>query len=140
MPDPSHLLDMDLAIERIIKAIHDGETIGILGDYDVDGATSSSLLVRFFGHLGQSVPVYIPDRQKEGYGPNLPALLKLKEKGASLVITVDCGTPAYSVLEEAAKNDIDIIVIDHHVGEPRLTIGDLEINTNRADEDSTCKL
>ncbi|MBI76387.1 MAG: single-stranded-DNA-specific exonuclease RecJ [Rhodospirillaceae bacterium] len=139
LPDPSHLLDMDLAIERIIKAIHDGETIGILGDYDVDGATSSSLLVRFFGHLGQSVPVYIPDRQKEGYGPNLPALLKLKEKGASLVITVDCGTTAYSVLEEAAENDIDIIVIDHHVGEPRLPNGALVINPNRADEVSPCK-
>ncbi|MBS40743.1 MAG: single-stranded-DNA-specific exonuclease RecJ [Rhodospirillales bacterium] len=139
LPDPSHLLDMDLAIERIIKAIYDDETIGILGDYDVDRATSSSLLVRFFGHLGQSVPVYIPDRQKEGYGPNLPALLKLKEKGASLVITVDCGTTAYSVLEEAAENDIDIIVIDHHVGEPRLPGGALVINPNRADEVSPCK-
>ena len=139
LPDPSHLLDMEPAIKRITKAIHDGETIGVLGDYDVDGATSSSLLVRFFGALGKSVPVYIPDRQKEGYGPNLPGLLKLKEQGARVVITVDCGTTAYGPLEAAAEAGIEIIVVDHHVAEPRLPSGSLVINPNRADEASSCK-
>jgi len=139
LPDPSHLLDMEPAIKRITKAIHDGETIGVLGDYDVDGATSSSLLVRFFGALGKSVPVYIPDRQKEGYGPNLPGLLKLKEQGARVVITVDCGTTAYGPLEAAAEAGIEIIVVDHHVAEPRLPAGSLVINPNRADEASSCK-
>ncbi|NKB21106.1 MAG: single-stranded-DNA-specific exonuclease RecJ [Alphaproteobacteria bacterium] len=138
LPDPAHLRDMRPAVERIIKAIHDGETIGVLGDYDVDGATSSALLVRFFSALGQIVPVYIPDRQKEGYGPNLPALLDLKEKGASVVITVDCGTTAYDPLEAGADAGIEIIVVDHHVAEPRLPAGSLVINPNRADEDSPC--
>ena len=79
LPDPAHLIDMAPAVERIIAAINGGETIAVLGDYDVDGATSAALLVRFFSALGRVVPVYIPDRQKEGYGPNLPALMKLKE-------------------------------------------------------------
>jgi single-stranded-DNA-specific exonuclease len=138
LPDPAHLLDMQLSVERLTRAIRDGETVGVLGDYDVDGATSSALLVKFFAALGQTIPVYIPDRQNEGYGPNLPALLKLKEQGASVVITVDCGTTAYDPLEAAAEAGIEIIVVDHHVAEPRLPAGSLVINPNRADEDSPC--
>ena len=138
LPDPAHLLDMQPAVERLARAIYDGETVGVLGDYDVDGATSAALLVNFFGTLGQAVPVYIPDRQNEGYGPNLPALLKLKEQGASVVITVDCGTTAYDPLEAAADAGIEVIVVDHHVAEPRLPAGSLVINPNRADEDSPC--
>jgi len=138
LPDPAHLIDMQASVERLIRAIRDGETVGVLGDYDVDGATSSALLVKFFAALGQTVPVYIPDRQNEGYGPNLPALLNLKEQGASVVITVDCGTTAYDPLEAAAEAGIEIIVVDHHVAEPRLPAGSLVINPNRADEDSPC--
>jgi single-stranded-DNA-specific exonuclease len=138
LPDPAHLLDMQPAVERLARAIYDGETVGVLGDYDVDGATSAALLVKFFATLGQTVPVYIPDRQNEGYGPNLPALLKLKEQGASVVITVDCGTTAYDPLEAAADAGIEVIVVDHHVAEPRLPAGSLVINPNRADEDSPC--
>ena len=138
LPDPAQFLDMEPAVARIVAAINDGETIGILGDYDVDGATSSALLVRFFGSLGRSVPVYIPDRQKEGYGPNLPALLKLKQQGSTVVITVDCGTTAYDVLEAAAAAGLDMIVVDHHVAEPRLPKGSLVINPNRMDEVSSC--
>ena len=138
LPDPGHLLEMQAAVERLTRAIRDGETVGVLGDYDVDGATSSALLVNFFAALGQTVPVYIPDRQNEGYGPNLPALLKLQEQGASVVITVDCGTTAYDPLEAAADAGIEIIVVDHHVAEPRLPAGALVINPNRADEDSPC--
>ena len=138
LPDPGHLLEMPAAVERLTQAIRDGETVGVLGDYDVDGATSSALIVNFFAALGQTVPVYIPDRQNEGYGPNLPALLKLQEQGASVVITVDCGTTAYDPLEAAADAGIEIIVVDHHVAEPRLPAGALVINPNRADEDSPC--
>jgi single-stranded-DNA-specific exonuclease len=138
LPDPGHLLEMQAAVERLTRAICDGETVGVLGDYDVDGATSSALIVNFFAALGQTVPVYIPDRQNEGYGPNLPALLKLQEQGASVVITVDCGTTAYDPLEAAADAGIEIIVVDHHVAEPRLPAGALVINPNRADEDSPC--
>ena len=136
LPDPGHLLEMQAAVERLTRAIRDGETVGVLGDYDVDGATSSALIVNFFAALGQTVPVYIPDRQNEGYGPNLPALLKLQEQGASVVITVDCGTTAYDPLEAAADAGIEIIVVDHHVAEPRLPAGALVINPNRADENS----
>jgi single-stranded-DNA-specific exonuclease len=138
LPDPSHLRDMEPAVARIVRAITDGETIGILGDYDVDGATASALLVRFFAALGRAVPVYIPDRRTEGYGPNLPALMKLKQDGARVVITVDCGTTAYEPLEAAADAGLDIIVVDHHVAEPRLPAGALVINPNRADETSPC--
>ena len=138
LPDPSHLRDMDAAVERIVAAITCGETIGVLGDYDVDGATSSALLARFLSRLGRAAPVYIPDRQKEGYGPNLPALMRLREEGASLVLTVDCGTTAYDPIEAAVEAGLEIIVVDHHVAEPRLPRGALVINPNRADEDSPC--
>ena len=86
--------------------------------------------------IGKNLPVYIPDRQKEGYGPNLPALMKLKDNGASVIITVDCGTTAFEPLEAAAKAGLKIIVIDHHVAEPRLPKGSLVINPNRFDETS----
>lgn len=137
LPDPTHLLDMSAAVERILLAINSGDTIGVLGDYDVDGATSAALLVRFFSSLGRMVPVYIPDRQKEGYGPNLPAFMKLKEEGAKLVITVDCGTTAYQSIEAATDAGVDVIVVDHHVAEPRLPKGCLVVNPNRVDETST---
>src|SRR5689334_6188977 len=91
LPDPSHLKDMDVAVARVVKAIQVGERIAIFGDYDVDGATSSALLLRFFRSVGADVGIYIPDRRKEGYGPNTAALLKLKEEGTALVVTVDCG-------------------------------------------------
>jgi single-stranded-DNA-specific exonuclease len=136
LPDPSHLKDMDAAVARIVAAINAGETIAVFGDYDVDGATSSALLVRFFAALGRSVPVYIPDRAKEGYGPNIAALRELKAAGARLIITVDCGTTAYEPLEAAITEGLDVIVVDHHVAEPRLPAGCLVVNPNRADEDS----
>ena len=138
LPDPAHLIDMDRAVARIVQAINAGETIGILGDYDVDGATSSALLVRFLSALGRQAPVYIPDRQAEGYGPNLPALQNLKGEGCSLVITVDCGTTAYEPLEAAVDQGLDIVVVDHHVAEARLPAGCIVVNPNRADETSPC--
>ncbi len=134
IPDPSQFLDMDQAVARIIKAIKLEEGIGVFGDYDVDGATSAALLMRFFCSLDRNVHVHIPDRRKEGYGPNLPAILRLKEKGVTLIITVDCGTTAFSVLEEAKMAGIDIIVIDHHAAENRLPAGAIVVNPNRMDE------
>ncbi|MEE2955278.1 MAG: single-stranded-DNA-specific exonuclease RecJ, partial [Pseudomonadota bacterium] len=101
-----------------------------------DGATSSAILVQFFSLIGINIPVYIPDRQKEGYGPNLPALMKLKYDGASVIITVDCGTTAFESLEAATEAGLKVIVIDHHMAEPRLPKGCLVINPNRFDETS----
>ena len=136
LPEPNQLKDMEPAVELIVRAVKENETIAVFGDYDVDGATSSAILVQFFSMMGLNVPVHIPDRQKEGYGPNLPALIKLKEKGASVIITVDCGTTAFEPLEAAARAGLQIIVVDHHVAEPRLPKGSLVINPNRFDETS----
>jgi single-stranded-DNA-specific exonuclease len=136
LPDPSHLLDMDKAVDRIVAAINAGEKIGVFADYDVDGACSGSLLTKFFSAIGRDVTVYVPDRIAEGYGPNTPALMKLKEAGISLVITVDCGTTAFTPLAEAAEAGLDVIVVDHHVGEPELPAAIAVVNPNRLDETS----
>lgn len=136
LPDPSHLKDMDKAVERLVRAVTGGETIGIFGDYDVDGATSSALLRNALTAMGASVRVYIPDRVKEGYGPNAPALLRMKAEGAGVVITVDCGATAHDALAAARDGGLDMIVVDHHVGEAALPPAVAVINPNRLDEDS----
>ena len=135
-PDPSHLKDMDVAVARLVAAVRHGETIGIFGDYDVDGATSSALLSRFFAAADGRTRIYIPDRLKEGYGPNAPALAKLSAEGIRVVVTVDCGITAFEPLEEAAELGLDVIVVDHHVAEPRLPRACAVINPNRLDDDS----
>lgn len=136
LPDPSSLKDMDRAAARIADAIKRGERIAIFGDYDVDGATSTALLQRFFEAVGGRVTTYIPDRLKEGYGPNAPALLSLKGRGANLAITVDCGITAFDALEEAAEGGLEVVVVDHHVAEPRLPRACAVVNPNRLDDDS----
>jgi single-stranded-DNA-specific exonuclease len=140
LPDPFHLKDMDKAARRIadeIIAKHTApSTIAIFGDYDVDGATSSALLVRYLRALGIEPLVHIPDRMTEGYGPNTPALLALGQKGAKLIITVDCGTMAYEPLTAAKQAGVDVIVVDHHKGEARMPDAFALVNPNRADETS----
>ena len=134
LPDPSSFLGMEEAVERIVCAVTAGEEIAVFADYDVDGATSAALLARFFGALGRTITVYVPDRLAEGYGPNAPALRTLKDQGVSVVITVDCGTTAHAPLAEAAANGLDVIVVDHHVAEPELPEAYAVINPNRLDE------
>jgi single-stranded-DNA-specific exonuclease len=136
LPDPSHLRDMDRAVARLLRAVRDGEPIVVFGDYDVDGATSAALLLRFFAAVGAHASVYVPDRMREGYGPNAPALLRLKAEGAAVVITVDCGATAHEPLAAAAEAGLDIIVVDHHVTEPLLPPALALINPNRLDETS----
>ena len=136
MPDPSSLKDMDKAASRIADAIEAGEKLAIFGDYDVDGATSTALLKRFFRALGADAPVHIPDRMKEGYGPNAPALLELQRNGANLILTVDCGVTAYAPLQEAKDAGIEIIVVDHHAAEPELPPAVAVVNPNRLDDES----
>ncbi len=133
MPDPSTLADMDKAAARIVAAIKAGERIAVFGDYDVDGATSSALLRRFFRSIGVDAMVYIPDRRLEGYGPNAPALLKLREEGVKVVITVDCGIVAFEALTAAADAGLDVIVVDHHKAEPQLPAAAAVVNPNRLD-------
>ncbi len=136
LPDPSHLKDMDAAVKRLVRAITTGETVAVFGDYDVDGATSSALLRRFFAAAGGKLKVYIPDRMKEGYGPNAPALLKLKKEGAAVAVTVDCGITAHEPLRAAKEAGLDVVVVDHHVGEPALPPAVAVVNPNRLDESS----
>src|SRR6516225_9123352 len=136
LPDPSHLRDMEVAAARLVRAVRDGETIAVFGDYDVDGATSAALLSRFFAAAGARTRIYVPDRLREGYGPNTPALLRLHQEGARLVVTVDCGTTAHLPLAEAAEAGLEVIVIDHHVAEPLLPRATAIVNPNRLDETS----
>lgn len=112
--DPFLLNDMDKAVERISKAIKNKEKIVIYGDYDVDGVTSTSILCRFFSSLNINVEFYIPDRVDEGYGISMAAADKIIQRGASLVITVDCGITAWREIEYFKDNGIDVVVTDHH--------------------------
>ena len=136
LPDPAHLRDMAPAVARVVRAIRDGEKIVVFGDYDVDGATSAALLLRFFAAIGARASVYVPDRMREGYGPNAPALLRLQEEGAAVAITVDCGATAHEPLAAAREAGLDVIVVDHHVGEALLPPAVAVINPNRIDETS----
>lgn len=138
LPDPSHLLDMDKAAARLAQAVQAGETVAVFGDYDVDGATSTALLRRYFARLGIELLVYIPDRMKEGYGPNLAAFEQLKARGASLILTVDCGTVAFEPIAAIRKQGVDVIVIDHHIAQPQLPEALAVVNPNRVDQDSDC--
>jgi single-stranded-DNA-specific exonuclease len=139
LPDPSHLKDMDAAVARLVRAVRQGEKIVVFGDYDVDGATSSALLLRFFRAIGGNIGVYIPDRRREGYGPNAAALLRLKEEGAAVVVTVDCGVTAFEPLAEARRAGLDLIVVDHHMAEVALPEAVAVVDPNRLDEDSPHK-
>lgn len=134
MPDPSRFADMDQAASRIVAAIKGGEAIAVFGDYDVDGATSSALLNRFFRSIGVAVTVYIPDRRAEGYGPNIPALKKLRGDGVKVVVTVDCGITAFDALAAARDVGLDVIVVDHHKAEAALPAAAAVVNPNRLDD------
>ena len=135
LPDPSHFKDMDKACARVVEAIQKGQKVAVFGDYDVDGATSSAVLKRFFRALSQDLIIYIPDRIKEGYGPSTKALLDLKARGVDLVITVDCGIVSFEPLKAAKEAGLEVIVIDHHQAEPQLPEAVAVVNPNRLDEE-----
>jgi single-stranded-DNA-specific exonuclease len=114
-PDPSSFLDMDVAAEAIVDAVAGGAAVHVFADYDVDGASSAALLVRWFRAMGRDLPIYVPDRLTEGYGPSPAAFDALKARGADLVVTVDCGAAAVAALEHAAAIGLKVVVIDHHL-------------------------
>lgn len=134
LPDPSVLRDMDRAADRVAQAVAAREGIAVFGDYDVDGATSTALLVRVLRALGLDPQIHIPDRIAEGYGPNAEALEKLRSGGARLVVTVDCGTTAFDALEGAVAGGLDVVVLDHHTAEARLPKVSAVVNPNRLDQ------
>ncbi len=119
-PDPSSFLDMDKAAEILVDALQRGRPMAVFADYDVDGASSAALLVLWFRAMGAELPIYVPDRMTEGYGPSAAAFRRLKGQGAELVVTVDCGAAAYEAIDAASDMGLDVVVIDHHLmrGDP----------------------
>lgn len=134
MPDPSTLTAMDDLAERLARAITDNESIALFGDYDVDGACSCALMTRYLRHFGLEPQVHIPDRIFEGYGPNIAAMDKLTEAGASLIITLDCGTTSDGPIAHARGRGADVLVIDHHLSDHELPPATALVNPNRPDD------
>jgi single-stranded-DNA-specific exonuclease len=134
MPDPSVVTGMAAAASRIADAAARSERVAIFGDYDVDGATSAALLTRFLRHAGLDPEFYIPDRLFEGYGPNVEAIRGLAERGARLLVTVDCGTTSLEALAEAQRLGLETIVIDHHQADAQLPPALAVVNPNRLDD------
>lgn len=133
-PDPSGFTDMDRAAEILVDALERKRPLVVFADYDVDGASSAAQLVRWFRAMGHELPIYVPDRILEGYGPSPAAFRRLKAEGAELVITVDCGAAAHDALACAAEIGLEVVVIDHHLmrGEEIPHVAAL-VNPNRPD-------
>ena len=130
-PDPSSFMDMDAAADAILNSLQAKANIHVFADYDVDGASSAALLVRWFRAMGHELSIYVPDRLTEGYGPSAKAFDTLKASGADLVITVDCGAAANEALAHAAAIALNVVVIDHHLmrSEPPTALA--VVNPNR---------
>ena len=135
LPDPSTMAGMDVAADRLADAVRRSETVAVFGDYDVDGACSAALMVGFLRTLGCTVLHHVPDRIKEGYGPNAPALESLAARGASLIVCVDCGTAA-AVALSAVSGRAEVIVLDHHKAEGAPPAILATVNPNRLDDTS----
>ena len=136
LPNPLLLKDMNNALSRTYSSILKSELIGIFGDYDVDGATSTALLSKYFISINRKIITYIPDRKKEGYGPTINAFNKLIKKGAKVIFTVDCGTLSFEPVKAAQNQGIDVIVLDHHQSDLKIPNACAVINPNRYDEKS----
>ena len=132
MPDPDTLVDMPVAAARLADAVQRGETVAVFGDYDVDGACSGAVMAGFLRGLGCETISYVPDRLTEGYGPNANALRGLVERGATLIVCVDCGTAAAEALD-AVRGAAEVVVIDHHKAEGPPPAIVATVNPNRLD-------
>ena len=130
-PDPSSFFDMDRAAEILVEALERRRPTVVFADYDVDGASSAALLVRWFRALGHELPIYVPDRLTEGYGPSPAAFRRLREQGAELVVTVDCGAAAYDAVAAAAEIGLEVVVIDHHLMREDPPAAAAVVNPNR---------
>ena len=139
IPDPFILKDMEKAVSRTIESIQKKNKIGIFGDYDVDGATSSALLGNFFKTINQNIEIYIPDRKTEGYGPSKKGFEKLIENGSKLIFTVDCGTLSFEAINYSKTKNVDVLVLDHHQSELELPDAHSIVNPNRFDDNSNLK-
>ena len=136
LPNPLRLKDMKKAVDRIYSGIIENQLIGIFGDYDVDGATSTAILSRYFTSIGVNYKTYIPDRKNEGYGPSIKGFNQLINFGAKIIFTVDCGTISFEPINIAKDMNVDVIVLDHHQSEVKLPNACAIINPNRYDDSS----
>src|SRR3979490_910185 len=134
LPDPHTVTEMETAAKRIADAVAQNEQVAIFGDYDVDGATSAALLAWHLRHCGLDPLIHIPDRIFEGYGPNVEAVRALAGKGATLLVTVDCGTTSLEPLAEARRLGMSVVVIDHHQCGDELPEVEALVNPNRLDD------
>lgn len=134
LPDPATLTQMDAAAARLADAVQRGERVAIFGDYDVDGACASALLAGFLEQEGARPRIHIPDRLIEGYGPNVEAIRMLAGEGATLLVTVDCGTTSDEPFAEATRLGLDIVVLDHHQAPVALPAVTALVNPNRQDD------
>ena len=130
-PDPSSYMDMDRAAEILVDAVVSNRPSVVFADYDVDGASSAAQLVRWFRAMGRDLPIYVPDRMTEGYGPSPAAFRRLREEGAELVITVDCGAAAYDAIAAACEIGLEVVVIDHHLMRENPPAAAAVVNPNR---------
>jgi len=131
MPEPSKLKDMTKAAERILHSAKTSEKVAIFADYDVDGGCSAALLIDWFRFFNVECTLYVPDRVKEGFGPNIKALQFL-ESTHSLIICVDCGTLSHQAIESLSESDV--IILDHHLASETLPECYAVVNPNRQDE------
>jgi len=136
LPNPLHLKDMNKATDRAYNSIINDELIGIFGDYDVDGASSTAILSRYFLSIKQKIHTYIPDRLKEGYGPSVEGFEQLIKLGSKIIFTVDCGTLSFNPIKFAQSQNIDVIVLDHHQSDIKLPNACAIVNPNRYDDTS----
>ena len=136
LPNPDTLIDMEKSSKRTVEAIIKKQKIGIFGDYDVDGATSTALLGNYFSELNIDYEIYIPDRKKEGYGPSIKSFQELIDKKVKIIFTVDCGTLSFEAINFAKEKNIDVIVLDHHQSEVNLPKAFSIVNPNRLDDNS----
>lgn len=133
-PDPSSFADMDRAAGILVDALVGNRQVAVFADYDVDGASSAAQLVRWFRSMGHEISIYVPDRILEGYGPSPVAFQRLKNGGADLVITVDCGAAAYDALKFATEIELPVVVVDHHLMRPgEIPAVAALVNPNRPD-------
>jgi len=133
LPSPFAMTDMEPAVERIVHAIRQQQLIGIWGDYDVDGTTGASVLVSFLREIGAEPIYHVPHRIEEGYGLNIEGLRRLRERGASLVVTVDCGISNAAEIDAARDFGLDVVVVDHHQPPDELPPAVAVINPHRRD-------
>jgi len=134
LPNPFHFKDMDLGLSVVLTHIKNKSKICIFGDYDVDGATSSGMMSKFLKQLNIDHFVFIPDRQKDGYGPSVKTFENIINKKTDLIIALDCGTTSFDAIDYAKSKNIDVVVIDHHKSQEILPKANAIINPNRIDE------